>query len=369
MARTVKRAFKYRFYPTPEQAEQLAQTFGCVRLVYNLALEARSRAYLAEGQHLSYEDSSALLTRWKRTAELNFLSDVSSVPLQQTLRHLQSAFTNFFAGRTKYPTFKSRRKSRQSAEYTRSAFTYRDGEITLAKMRAPLDIIWSRPLPKGAQPTTITVSRDSADRYFASILCIDSIRGLDPVEQTVGVDAGITSLVTLSTGEKVPNPRHEQRGRRRLRRAHKVLSRKVKGSKNHEKARRRLARAHARIADGRHDFLHKLTTRLVHENQVVVIEDLRVHGMVKNHSLARAISDVAWRELRSMLEYKADWYGRELVVLDRWFPSSKLCGACGHRTAHMSLNVRAWECAGCGATHDRDINAAKNILAAGLAER
>ncbi|MEU5987851.1 RNA-guided endonuclease TnpB family protein [Spirillospora sp. NPDC047418] len=366
MVRHVKRAFRYRFYPTGEQAAELSRTFGCARLVYNRALEERTRAWYTEQRRVSYMETSALLTEWKKNEELVFLGEVSSVPLQQALRHLQTAFTNFFAKRAAYPRFKSRKKSRQSAEYTRSAFKWRDGHLTLAKMSEPLAIVWSRPLPEGAVPSTVTVSRDTAGRWFVSLLCEDAIARLDPADRAVGIDAGITSLVTLSTGEKVTNPRHERRDRERLARAQKDLSRKAKGSKNREKAKTRVARIHARIADRRRDFLHKLTTRLVHENQVVVIEDLNVAGMVRNHSLARAISDAAWRDLRTMLEYKADWYGREFVVIDRWFPSSKLCGDCGTVTETLPLNVREWEC-GCGARHDRDVNAAKNVLAAGLA--
>ncbi|WP_067793054.1 RNA-guided endonuclease InsQ/TnpB family protein [Actinomadura formosensis] len=367
MARQVKRAFRYRFYPTDEQAAELARTFGCVRLVYNRALEERTRAWYGERRRVSYVETSAMLTTWKKTEELAFLAEVSSVPLQQALRHLQTAFTGFFAKRAKYPRFKSRKKSRHSAEYTRSAFRWHDGELALAKMSEPLSIVWSRPLPQGAVPSTVTVSRDAAGRWFVSILCTDTVARLEPVEQAVGVDAGITSLVTLSTGEKVTNPRHERRDRERLTRAQKVLSRKAKGSKNRDKARRKVARIHARIADRRRDFLHKLSTRLVHDNQVVVIEDLNVRNMVANHSLARVISDAAWRELRSMLEYKADWYGRELVVIDRWFPSTKTCSQCGTITQTMPLEVRDWECGGCRTRHDRDVNAAKNILAAGLA--
>ncbi|WP_433228063.1 RNA-guided endonuclease InsQ/TnpB family protein [Actinomadura formosensis] len=366
MARQVKRAFRYRFHPTDEQAEELARTFGCARLVYNRALEERTRAWYTEQRRVSYVETSAMLTAWKRTPDLAFLGEVSSVPLQQALRHLQTAFTNFFAKRAAYPRFKSRKKSRQSAEYTRSAFKWSDGRLTLAKMSEPLAIVWSRPLPEHAVPSTVTVSRDAAGRWFVSLLCEDAITRLDPVDQAVGIDAGVTSLVTLSTGEKVTNPRHERRDRERLARAQKDLARKAKSSKNREKAKTRVARIHARIADRRRDFLHKLSTRLVHENQVVVIEDLNVAGMVANHSLARAISDAAWRDLRTMLEYKADWYGRELVVIDRWFPSSKTCSECGAITEAMPLSVREWEC-GCGARHDRDVNAAKNILAAGLA--
>ena len=368
MAQIVKRAFKYRFYPTPGQAAELARTFGCARLVYNKALEERTRADTLEGRRVSYVQSSAALTQWKQTEELAFLNEVSSVPLQQALRHLQAGFANFFATRAKYPTFKSKKKSRLSAEYTRSAFTWRDGALTLAKMNGPLNVVWSRPLPEGAQPSTVTVSRDAAERWFVSILCEDTIRPLGATADTVGVDAGITALATLSTGEKIVNPRYERAGRRKLAKAQRALARKEKGSANRQKAKVRIARVYARIADRRRDHLHKLTTRLVRENQTVVIEDLTVCTMVKNHSLARAISDASWRELRSMLEYKTAWYGRELVVIDRWFPSSKLCSACATIRQSMPLNVREWECA-CGASHDRDVNAAKNILAAGLAER
>ncbi|MEU9401396.1 RNA-guided endonuclease TnpB family protein [Streptomyces sp. NPDC048242] len=366
MVRQVKRAFKYRFYPTDEQAAELSRTFGCVRLVYNKALEERTHAWYAGQRRISYVQSSAALTEWKKAEELGFLAEVSSVPLQQALRHLQTAFGNFFAKRAKYPRFKSKKKSRASAEYTRSGFKFRDGRLTLAKMAEPLDIRWSRRLPEGAEPTTVTVSRDAAGRWFVSLLCEDTITPLPATDAAVGIDAGITSLVTLSTGEKITNPRYERRDRARLARVQRELSRKVKGSNNREKRRRKAAKVHARIADRRRDFLHKLSTRLVRENQTVVIEDLTVHNLLKNHKLARAISDASWTELRSMLEYKCAWYGRELVVIDRWFPSSKLCGACGTITAKMPLNVREWTC-DCGAVHDRDVNAAKNILAAGLA--
>ncbi|QFG21621.1 RNA-guided endonuclease TnpB family protein [Actinomadura sp. WMMB 499] len=367
MACTVKRAFKYRFYPTDGQAAELARTFGCVRLVYNKALEERTRAWRCERRSMSYGDTSAALTGWKQTAELAFLSQVSCVPLQQALRHLQAAFTAFFDNRAGYPRFKSRKKSRASAEYTRSAFTFRGGELRLAKVSGPLDIRWSRPLPEGAVPSTVTVSRDAAGRWFVSILCEDRITPLAPAETTVGVDAGVTSLVTLSTGEKVANPRHERRDRERLAKAQKNLARKAKDSANRDKARRKVARVHARIADQRRDFLHKLTTRLVHENQVVVIEDLNVRNMVQNRSLARAISDAAWRQLRAMLEYKCAWYGRELVVVDRWFPSTRTCSRCGTVHEKLPLEVREWECGGCGARHDRDVNAARNLVAAGPA--
>ena len=365
MTKAVKRAFKFRFYPTDAQAAELARTFGCVRKVYNLALAVRTEAWALRQERINYNGTSAMLTAWKKTDELAFLNDVSSVPLQQTLRHLQVAFTNFYAGRARYPRFKSKKKARSSAEYTTSAFRYRDGQLTLAKMTDPLNIVWSRPLPEGAQPSTVTVSRDAAGRWFVSLLCEDWIKPA-PVTGAVGIDAGLDNLLTLSTGEKVANPRYERADRARLVRAQRELARKQKGSANRAKAAAQVARVHARITDRRRDHLHKLSTRLVRENQTLVIEDLTVRNMVTNHTLARAISDAAWRQFRELLEYKADWYSRNLVVIDRWYPSSKLCAACGAIAEKMPLTVRSWTCR-CGTTHDRDVNAARNILAAGLA--
>ncbi|WP_218106594.1 RNA-guided endonuclease InsQ/TnpB family protein [Micromonospora pallida] len=366
MGRVVKRAYKFRFYPTPEQAGLLNRTFGCVRKVYNLALAARIEAWQQRQERVSYSDTSAMLTAWKKTEELAFLNEVSSVPLQQTLRHLQAGFVAFWDKRAHYPRFKSKRRSRASAEFTSRAFRYRDGRLTLAKLAEPLDIVWSRPLPDGVSPSTVTVSRDSAGRWFVSLLCEDTITLAPATTVAVGVDAGLDSLLTLSTGEKIPNPRHERADRAHLAKAQRALARKEKGSANRAKARVKVARIYARIADRRRDHLHKLTTRLVRDNQTLVIEDLAVRNMVKNHSLARAISDAAWRQFRDLLTYKCAWYGRDLVVIDRWYPSSKTCSACGVVAETMPLSVRTWTCR-CGTTHDRDVNAARNILAAGLA--
>ncbi|WP_229851473.1 RNA-guided endonuclease InsQ/TnpB family protein [Streptomyces roseolus] len=363
----VKRAFKYRFYPTDEQAAELSRTFGCVRKVYNMALAARTEAW-ARQERVNYNATSAMLTAWKKTEDLAFLNEVSSVPLQQCLRHLQAAFTNFFGKRARYPRFKSKKKSRRSAEYTTSGFRFRDGKLTLAKMAVPLDIVWSRPLPEGVKPSTVTVSQDAAGRWYVSMLCEDpAVTPLPVTDTAVGVDVGLDHLLTLSTGEKIANPRHERRDRARLALAQRRLAKKTKGSANRAKARRKVAKIHARIADRRRDGLHKLTTRLVRENQTIVIEDLTVRNMVKNRSLARAISDAAWSEFRNLLEYKAQWYGREVIAVDRFFPSSKLCSTCGTLQGKMPLHVRTWTCDSCGTTHDRDGNAAKNLLAAGRA--
>ncbi|MET7783007.1 RNA-guided endonuclease TnpB family protein [Streptomyces sp. NPDC005388] len=366
MTTHVKRAYRYRFCPTDAQTAELSRTFGCVRKVYNMALAARTEAWTRQ-ERVNYNQTSAMLTAWKKTEELAYLNEVSSVPLQQTLRHLQTAFTHFFGKRAKYPRFKSRKKTRKSAEYTTSAFRFRNGELRLAKMSEPLRIVWSRPLPEGAKPSTVTVSQDSAGRWFVSLLCEDpSVQPLPATGQAVGVDVGLNHLLTLSTGEKIANPRHERRDRAALAKAQRRLAKKEKGSANRARARLKVAKIHARIADRRRDTLHKITTRLVRDNQTIVIEDLTVRSMVKNRKLARAISDAAWSEFRSMLEYKAAWYGREVIAVDRWFPSSRLCSACNTLQDKMPLNVRTWTC-GCGITHDRDVNAAHNLLAAGLA--
>ena len=266
MARIVKRAYKYRFYPTPEQAAELSRTFGCVRKVYNLALEALTTAWYQRQERVTYLQSSALLTKWKRSDDLAFLAEVSSVPLQQALRHLQSAFVRFWEKQARYPKFKSRKKSMASAEYTRSAFRYRDGRLHLAKMTRPLPVVWSRPLPDGAEPSTVTVSRDPAGRWFVALLCECAVEPHPASDSVVGIDAGIPSLATLSTGEKIVNPRHESRDRARLALAQRRMARTRKGSANRDKARVKVARVHARIAGRRKDFLHKLSTRLVREN-------------------------------------------------------------------------------------------------------
>ncbi len=364
----VKRAYRYRFYPTPGQAEQLAKTFGCVRYVYNRALAERSRAWTQEQRRVTHAETDRMLTAWKRDPGTAWLAEPSKGPLQATLRNLQTAYSNFWAKRARYPTFKRKGKTTDSATYFRGCFTFRDGRVTLAKQDLPLAVVWSRPLPESAEPSQVTVSRNSRGQYHVSILVEATVTEPTKTGSAVGVDAGITSLLTLSTGEKVTNPRHEKRDRVRLARAQRAVSRKRKGSANRAKAKHRVARIHGRIADRRRDYLHKLTTRLVRGHDLIAVEDLTVRNMLGNHCLARAISDAAWSDLRRMLEYKAGWYGRTVVAVDRWYPSSKTCSACGHINDAMPLNMREWTCP-CGARHDRDVNAAKNILAVGLAER
>ena len=363
MRKKTKRAYKFRFYPTDEQKSMLAQTFGCVRFVYNWGLSTRKTAYFQQGQSLSYNDLASMLPALKE--QYPWLATVSSVPVQQALRHLDRAFVNFFEGRADYPTFKKKRQE-QSASYASNAFKWDGTLLTLAKMNEPLDIRWHRPLPQGAKPSSVTVSKDSANRYFISILVEEDIQPLPLTPKMVGLDLGIKSMVALSTGESVGNPHYFAKDEKKLAKAQRRHARKKKGSKNRAKARLKVAKVHARISDRRRDYQHKLSTRIVHENQVMCVESLAVKNMVKNPTLAKAISDVGWGEFVRQLEYKANWYGRSLVKIDRWYPSSKTCHACKHVLDSLTLDIREWVCPACGVVHDRDTNAALNILAEGL---
>ena len=370
------RAYRYRCYPTPAQAAVLARAFGCARFVFNWALQVRSDAYQERQERPSYQDTSAALTTLKQQPETAWLTEVASVPLQQSLRHLDTAFRAFFAHRARYPRFKKKR-GKQSATYVSSAFRYdiatqtQTPTLTLARMEEPLAIRWSRPLPDdaGTQPTTVTVSRDTAGRYFVSLLVEEEIAPLPATTGQVGIDLGLHDVVVMDTGEKVGNPHFFQQEAATLATAQRRLAKKRRGSKNREKARQKVARIHARIADRRTDFLHQLSTRLIRENQTICLESLAVKAMVKHPTLAKAIHDVGWGEFIRLLTYKAAWYGRTLIRIDRWEPSTKRCSVCGHVLDALSLEVRIWICPNpaCGAVHDRDINAARNILAAGLA--
>ena len=358
-----KRAYKFRFYPTDEQAHLFAHTFGCVRFVYNWGLQTRSTLYKERGEKLSYHNLSALLPALKEA--FPWLKDVSSVPVQQSLRNLEKAFKNFFEGRAKYPTFKKKQHA-QSATYASNAFTWDGTALTLAKMDAPLAIHLHQALPKNVKPSSVTVSKDGANRYFVSFLVEEDTHPLPVVNTIVGLDLGLTSMVILSTGEAVGNPRFFRKDEKKLAKAQRRHAKKKKGSKNRNKARLKVARVHARIKDCRRDYQHKLSTRIVRENQVICLESLAVKNMVKNHCLAKSISDVGWGEFVRQLDYKSEWYGRTLVKIDRWYPSSKTCHSCKYVLEELDLEVRSWVCPECHVVHDRDTNTALNILAEGL---
>ncbi len=365
----VRTAYRCRAYPGEQQQQMLNRTFGCVRVVWNQTLAARHTRWQTERKSTSYAQTDAALTIMKKDPDLAFLNEVSSVPLQQALRHQHQGFTAFFARRARCPRFKSRR-GRQAAHYTRSAFTMRGGQLRLAKTAAPLRFTWSWPDVDvtALDPTMVIVSREPDGRWYVTF----TIEGgapepLEPAGHAVGVDLGVTDFAVTSDGARIVNPRHLARKARHLARYQRRLARCQKGSANRAKARMKVARAHRKVRDARRDFLHRASTGLVRSADVIVIEDLNVSGMTRNRRLARAISDCGWGEFRRQLEYKCERYGRKLVVIGRWYPSSKTCSACGHLLAELSLGTRQWTCPSCGARHDRDLNAATNILAAGQA--
>lgn len=362
-------AYRCRPYPDPEQQVMLARTFGCVRVVWNRTLAARRVRWATERRGISYREADAALTAMKRLPELAFLNEVSSVPLQQALRHQHHAVNAFFAGRARYPRYKSRR-SRQAARYTRSAFRWRDGQLWLAKARTPLRLVWSWPQvnPALLTPTGVTISRDPDGRWHATLhVQVTDPAPLPATGRAVGIDLGISAFAVTSDGERIANPRHLERKAANLARYQRRMARKRRGSANRAKAAAKVARAHRKVRAARADFLHRVSARLVRDHDMLVIEDLNVRSMTGNRRLAKAISDCGWGTFRGLLVFKAQRAGRRLVVIERWYPSSKTCSSCGHVLATLSLGTRTWMCPSCGARHDRDLNAAKNILAAGLA--
>ena len=360
----MERGFKYRIYPNACQREQIARTLGCCRFVYNRALDVKKSAYAKTGKTVSWAELSRMLPAWKRDSETSWLAQADSMALQQSVRDLDRAYKNFFrrvreGGKPGFPKFKSRRHSRQS--YRKVVDRNHIALPKLGTVRAKV----SRPLQ--GRFMSVTVSLDAAGRYFATFLCTDvPTKDTPATDRKVGIDLGVETLATLSDGRKIGNPRHLKKYERKLAREQRRLSRR-KGTRRDEKPsdrylkqRKRVARIHAKIADARTDALHKVTTMLADENQVLCMEDLNAKGMVRNHHLAKAVSDASFGEFARMLEYKCAERGRTLVKVGRFYPSSKTCSACGHRLDALPLSVPA-----CGAHHDRDVNAARNILAEG----
>ncbi|GIE82200.1 transposase [Actinoplanes philippinensis] len=365
----MRTAYRCRAYPTPDQVAVFNRTFGCVRLVWNKTLVERHAAFLQRGERTSYKQTDAALTAWKKTEDLAFLSEVSSVPLQQTLRHQHTAYANFFAKRARYPRFKSR-TGKQSAHYTRSGFRIKDGLLHVAKTDGSLTVAWSWPDVDLTvlDPTMVVISREADGRWYVTFAVdVDQPDPLPATGHEIGIDLGLTDFAVTSDADRIANPRHLARKARNLARYQRRMARKQRGSANRRKARTKVAVAHRKVRNARRDFLHKTSTALIAQADTIVLEDLAVANMARNRSLAKAISDVGWAEFRDMLEYKAARAGRHLIVIDRWCPSSKTCSHCGHLLPRLDLGTRHWTCPACRTRHDRDINAAKNILAAGRA--
>ncbi|MDX2543988.1 RNA-guided endonuclease InsQ/TnpB family protein [Streptomyces sp. WI04-05B] len=371
--------YSFRLYPDTAQQTALAKAFGCARVVFNDAVRARETARAAglpfpTAGHLSKQ----LITQAKQTDARSWLGEVSAVVLQQSLRDVEAAYKNFFASlkgarkgpKVGAPRFKSRKDNRQSIRFTANArwSITGSGRLNLPKIGA-VTVKWSRTLP--TTPTSVTVIRDAAGRYFASFV-IDTdphadATAMPDTDQTVGIDLGLTHFAVLSDGAKIDSPRFLRRAEKKLKKAQRDLSRKQKGSKNREKARLKVARAHAQVADARREFHHQLSTKLIRDNQAIGVEDLAVNGLARTR-LAKSVHDAGWAQFVAMLEYKALRYGRTLVKIGRFEPTSQVCSACGVKDGRKPLNIREWTCAACGAVHDRDHNAAKNVkTAAGLA--
>ncbi|MFC0041310.1 RNA-guided endonuclease TnpB family protein [Actinomadura rayongensis] len=368
--------YNFRVYPTPDQREALARAFGCARVVFNDGLRARQDAHAAGLPYISDGDlSKQVITEAKKAPGRAWLCEVSAVVLQQALADLNSAYRNFFASvsgkrngrKVAPPRFRSRKDSRQAVRFTRNAgFAVTAGR----KLRLPkigdVPVRWSRALP--SEPSSVTVVRDAAGRYFASFVVDAGHESLPETTGEVGIDLGLTHFAVLSDGRKVTNPRILRRAQRRLRKAQRALSRKQKASANRAKARARVARLHARVADTRRDHAHKLSTALIRDNQAVYTEDLSVAGLGRSR-LAKSVHDAGWAQFVAMLEYKAKRYGRTFGRIGRFEPTSQVCSVCGAKDGPKPLNVRDWTCPACGTVHDRDVNAARNVLAAGRADR
>lgn len=369
----MERGFKYRIYPNESQRDQIARTLGCCRFVYNRALDVKKTAYSETGKSIATNDLIKMIPAWKRDPETSWLAQVDSMALQQSIRDLDRAYKNFFrrvreGGKPGFPKFKSRRHARQSYR-TNGGRVLDRNHIALPKLGTVRAKV-SRPLQ--GRFISVTVSLDAAGRYFATFLCIDvPSKDAPATDREVGIDLGVETLATLSDGTKIENPRHLKKYERKLAREQRRLSRRKgarkgeKQSRRYLKQRKRVARIHANIADARTDALHKVTTMLADENQVLCMEDLNAKGMMKNHHLAKAVTDASFGEFARLLEYKCDERGRSLVKIGRFYPSSKTCSACGHRLDALPLSVRSWDCPACGAHHDRDVNAARNILTEG----
>lgn len=362
----MKARYQYRFYPTDQQQQSLARLFGCVRVVWNDALAICKQS---EKKPKSAELQKIVITQAKKTEERAWLSEVSNIPLQQSVADLEIAFKNFFdscKGKRKgrkvgYPKFKKRTNS-QSARFRIGGFSVKDGGVYLAKIGI-VKPIWSRELP--ASPSSVTVIKDCANRYFLSFVVEVEPIEIDAKNQGVGIDLGIKTFAVMSNGEKAFSPSCKALDRR-VRKLQRKLARQQRDSNRRHKTRIQIAKLHNQIADTRKDFLHKLSTKVVSENQTIVLEDLNVSGMVKNRKLSRVISQQGWREFRVLIEAKSEKYGRKFVVISRWEPTSQSCSGCGYKWGKIDLSVRSILCLGCGAEHDRDENASANIEKVGI---
>lgn len=366
---TVTRAYKLRFYPNAEQEAFFLRAFGAARWVWNRSLEFRQKAWRRRKASVNGQDFSKLLTRLKREPSFTWLKAVPATVLVQKLRDQDTAFKNFFAGRARFPRFKKRgghESIRFQVDQRVVASCYQPGHLLrVPGLKTPLNVVWSR-VPAGT-PKMVTISRDPAGRWFVSLAVDEAIMPWSASTKAAGMDLGLSHRVTLDDGTKFEGLAPLRAMLRRLKHLQRIKDRRTKGSNRWKRAKAAVARLHARIADVRRNALHWISTMLIRENQAVCIEDLNLKGMMRNGRLARALADAGLGELIRQLRYKAEWHGRQVFTIGRFQPSSKTCSVCDHRLEDLPLSVRSWICPQCGAEHDRDVNAARNILRWGLA--
>jgi len=358
----MQKAFKFRFYPTEAQKDFLSQQFGAVRFIYNFFLAHRKDEYLNNKKSLTYYDDAKGLTELKSKNGYEWLYDINSQTLQASLRNLEVAYTSFFKKRTKFPRFHSK-KNRQSIKIPQN-FKIENNRLFIPKLKDGIKINQHQPL--AGKITCCFISKTPSDKYYVSILCETDTVQLKKNDNVIGIDLGSKYLVVSSDKNKIDNPKFYRKLEKKLIFEQRQLSHKQKGSNNKNKQRKVVAKIHERIANSRNDFLHKLTKQLIDENQVIIAETLSVKNMMKNHCLAKSISDASWGELVRQLEYKSKWYGRTFHQIDKFFPSSKTCHNCQFVLNDLPLSIREWDCPSCKQHHDRDINASLNIRDKGM---